>query len=188
MWTVLRNFLFKEIFKGCCLLFSYQGSCRSLSSDSLYRLPQRFAFVKNFFSSAFNIVLFCLPFFKWHSAVPRSFRLRVSSQPALRRFPPSSATGAILSPREGIVNVFLVFYLFQTIRTIQLFSAFIPAIFSLQYLHPLLIWNFPLSPSFSLSRNNYKCGCNLYKITSACTGLSVFLLLLIYDLITTLIQ
>ena len=48
---VLRNFLFKEIFKGCCLLFSYQGSCRSLSSDSLYMLPQRFAFVKNIFSS-----------------------------------------------------------------------------------------------------------------------------------------
>ena len=34
---------------------------------------------------------------------------------------PSSATGAILSLLEGIVNVFLVFYLFQTIHTIQYF-------------------------------------------------------------------
>ena len=32
---VLRNFLFKEIFKGCCLLFSYQGSCRSFSATAL---------------------------------------------------------------------------------------------------------------------------------------------------------
>ena len=34
---------------------------------------------------------------------------------------PSSATGAILSLLEGIVNIFLVFYLFQTIHTIQYF-------------------------------------------------------------------
>ena len=34
---------------------------------------------------------------------------------------PSSATGAILSLQEGIVNVFSVFYLFQTIHTIQYF-------------------------------------------------------------------
>ena len=31
---VLRNFLFKEIFKGCCLLFSYQGSCRSFQATA----------------------------------------------------------------------------------------------------------------------------------------------------------
>ena len=35
VWTVLRNFLFKEIFKGCCLLFSYQGSCRSFLATAL---------------------------------------------------------------------------------------------------------------------------------------------------------
>ena len=34
---------------------------------------------------------------------------------------PSSATGAILSLKEGIVNVFSVFYLFQTIHTIHYF-------------------------------------------------------------------
>ena len=35
---------------------------------------------------------------------------------------PSSATGAILSLLEGIVNIFLVFYLFQTIRAIQYYQ------------------------------------------------------------------
>lgn len=35
---------------------------------------------------------------------------------------PSSATGAILSLLEGIVNVFSVFYLFQTIRAIQYYQ------------------------------------------------------------------
>ena len=50
---VLGNFLFKEIFKGCCLLFSYQCSCRSLSSDSFDILSNLISFVKNFFN------LFC---------------------------------------------------------------------------------------------------------------------------------
>ena len=35
---------------------------------------------------------------------------------------PSSATGAILSPLEVIVNVFSIFYLFQTICAIQYFQ------------------------------------------------------------------
>ena len=48
--TVLRNFLFKEIFKGCCLLFSYQGSCRSFHAtalilyQSVFRLSRTFLF------------------------------------------------------------------------------------------------------------------------------------------------
>ena len=46
---VLRNFLFKEIFKGCCLLFSYQGSLPFFQSDSFDILSKRFSFVKNFF-------------------------------------------------------------------------------------------------------------------------------------------
>ena len=48
--------LFKEIFKDCCLLFSYQGSCHSLSNGSFNILPKHFSFVKNFF-------LFCYFFF-----------------------------------------------------------------------------------------------------------------------------
>ena len=32
--SAVRNFLFKEIFKGCCLLFSYQGSCRSFQATA----------------------------------------------------------------------------------------------------------------------------------------------------------
>ena len=71
---------------------------------------------QQFFSSVFSALpapLLPLP-------CPRLFRLRVSGWPdSLRLFKsPSSATGAILSLREGIVNVFSVFYLFQTIRTI----------------------------------------------------------------------
>ena len=148
VWTVLRNFLFKEIFKGCCLLFSYQGSCRSLSSDSFNILSNPFRFVKNFFY--FPVSLFHFPFgplqatpcIIYHiskalstvfssafSALPapfpplshpRLFRLRVSGwHDFLRLFKaPSSATDAILSPQEVIVNVFSLFYLFQTIHTI----------------------------------------------------------------------
>ena len=46
---LFEKFSLKEIFKGCCLLFSYQGSCRSLSSDSFNSLSKLFRFVKNFF-------------------------------------------------------------------------------------------------------------------------------------------
>ncbi|MEQ2820869.1 hypothetical protein, partial [[Ruminococcus] torques] len=45
----LKIFLFKEIFKGCCLLFSYQGSFFVLSQatafifyQKLYRLSRTF--------------------------------------------------------------------------------------------------------------------------------------------------
>ena len=142
-----KNFLFKEIFKGCCLLFSYQGSCRSFlatalifyqirfalsrtflfffsavslpsrsaSSDSLYRLSHLQGVVNSFFH------LFSSASGSFSSALlPRLFRLRVSGWHGFLRLfkAPSSATGAILSLREGIVNVFSVFYLFQTIHTI----------------------------------------------------------------------
>ena len=46
---VLRNFLFKEIFKGCCLLFSYQGSCPSFKATALTFYQSQPYFVKNFF-------------------------------------------------------------------------------------------------------------------------------------------
>ena len=46
---VLRNFLFKEIFKGCCLLFSYQGSCPSFKATASIFYQSQPYFVKNFF-------------------------------------------------------------------------------------------------------------------------------------------
>ena len=129
-------------------MFSYQGSCRSLSSDSFNILSNPFRFVKNFFiflfrSSASLSVRFkrqpvyvitsarrCQQFFSSvfpalpapfvPLSCPRLFRLRVSGWPDLVRLfkAPSSATGAILSLQNGIVNVFSVFYLFQTIHAI----------------------------------------------------------------------
>ena len=132
-------------------MFSYQGSChsflatalifyqihfalsrtflfffsavslpsRSASSDSLYRLSHLQGVVNSFFhlfSSA------SVPFPPL--SCPRLFRLRVSGWHGFLRLfkAPSSATGAILSPEKGIVNVFSVFYLFQTIHTFFLFS------------------------------------------------------------------
>ena len=149
---VLRNFLFKEIFKGCCLLFSYQGSCRSFlatalifyqirfalsrtflffcfahplsfqsaSSDSLYRLSHLQGVVNSFFICFFSPVFSALPAPFDPLSCPRLFRLRVSGWHGFLRLfkAPSSATGAILSPGNGIVNVFSLFYLFQTIHTI----------------------------------------------------------------------
>ena len=53
---VLRNFLFKEIFKGCCLLFSYQGPLPFFPSDSFDSISKRILHVKNFF------LLFRFPF------------------------------------------------------------------------------------------------------------------------------
>ena len=90
-------------------------SSRSASSDSLYRLSHQQGVVNSFF-----ICFFSASGSSSSTSMPRLFRLRVSGWPdSLRLFKsPSSATGAILSLREGIVNVFSVFYLFQTIRTI----------------------------------------------------------------------
>ena len=112
------KFSLQRNFQGLLSIVQLSRFLSFFSSDSLYRLSQRFAFVKNFFHPLSTSFFFCLPFFRWPPAVPRSFRLRVSGQPALRSFPPSSATGAILSPWKGIVNVFLVFYLFQTVHAI----------------------------------------------------------------------
>ena len=103
-------------------------SSRSASSDSLYRLSHQQGVVNSFFHLFFQ--RFRLLFFRFHapgcsaSASPAGLILCVSGWPdSLRLFKsPSSATGAILSLREGIVNVFSVFYLFQTIRTILTIS------------------------------------------------------------------
>ena len=107
------------------------------SCDSFDILSNPFRFVKNFF--IFLFCLICFPFGPLQATAcigyhinkalstvfscPRLFRLRVSGWPDLVRLfkAPSSATGAILSLQNGIVNVFSVFYLFQTIRTIQYF-------------------------------------------------------------------
>ncbi|WP_278884991.1 hypothetical protein, partial [[Ruminococcus] torques] len=59
----LKIFLFKEIFKGCCLLFSYQGSFSVLSQATafivyhkLYRLSRTFLFFADRSSDSFNIL------------------------------------------------------------------------------------------------------------------------------------
>ena len=83
---VLRNFLFKEIFKGCCLLFSYQGSCRSFLATALIFYQIRFALSRTF-----------LFFF---SAV--SLPSRSASSDSLYR----------LSHLQGVVNSF--FHLFSS--------------------------------------------------------------------------
>ena len=87
-------------------MFSYQGSCRFLSSDNFNSLSNPFRFVKNFF---------CFPP-PGCSASASPAELSAVCHCAF-----SSATGAILSPLEAIVNVFSVFYLFQTIQTIFTF-------------------------------------------------------------------
>ena len=45
---LFENFLFKEIFKGCCLLFSYQGSCRSFFATALIFYQISFALSRTF--------------------------------------------------------------------------------------------------------------------------------------------
>ena len=45
---LFEKFLFKEIFKGCCLLFSYQGSCRSFFSTALIFYQISFALSRTF--------------------------------------------------------------------------------------------------------------------------------------------
>ena len=71
-------------------------------------------------STVFFICFSTLPAPFFPLSCPRLFRLRVSGWPDLLRLfkAPSSATDAILSPREAIVNVFSLFYLFQTVHTI----------------------------------------------------------------------
>ena len=54
---VLRNFLFKEIFKGCCLLFSYQGSCRSFLATALIFYQICSALSRTFLFSCFALPL-----------------------------------------------------------------------------------------------------------------------------------
>ena len=49
--TFLKNLLFKEIFKGCCLLFSYQGSCRSFLATALIFYQSIFALSRTFYLS-----------------------------------------------------------------------------------------------------------------------------------------
>ena len=103
-----RTFLF--------FCFAHPLPFRSVSSDSLYRLSHLQGVVNSFFHLFFS----ALPAPFVPLSCPRLFRLRVSGWPDLVRLfkAPSSATGAILSLQNGIVNVFSVFYLFQTIRTI----------------------------------------------------------------------
>src|SRR5699024_2798650 len=56
---------------------------------------------------------------------------------------PSSATGAILSPQKGIVNVFSVFYLFQTIHTILTVS-FLYKVCRQLYFMPSAAFSYPV--------------------------------------------
>ena len=105
----------KNFFIFFCLPFPLPS--RSASSDSLYRLSHRRAVVNHFFqvvSSSRQVSSTGSP--------PSDRSASASSAGCLFLFlSPSSATGVILSPQKGIVNVFLVFYLFQTIQTIHMF-------------------------------------------------------------------
>ena len=116
--------------------------------DSFDILSNLFRFVKNFFIFLFCLICFpfgplqataCIGyhinkalstvFFICFFSASGSFcsallppavpppRLRLAWFPAAFKAP-SSATGAILSLQDGIVNVFSVFYLFQTIHAI----------------------------------------------------------------------
>ena len=115
LWYFIKSVpLCQELFYFSFL--SHPLSFRSASSDSLYRLSHQQGVVNSFFHLFFQ--RFRLPFF--HSHIPGC---SASASPADMIFcgffkAPSSATGAILSPPAVIVNVFSLFYLFQTIRTI----------------------------------------------------------------------
>ena len=95
---------------------SHPLSFRSASSDSLYRLSRQQGVVNSFFHLFFQ--RFRLPFF--HSHIPGCSASASPADMISCGFfkAPSSATGAILSPPAVIVNVFSLFYLFQTIHTI----------------------------------------------------------------------
>ena len=132
-------------------MFSYQGSCHSFLATALIFYQIHFALSRTFLfsflpfrfplgrlqatacivyhickalSTVFFICFPALPVPFPPLSCPRLFRLRVSGWHGFLRLfkAPSSATGAILSPEKGIVNVFSVFYLFQTIHTISPFS------------------------------------------------------------------
>ena len=67
--SAVRNFLFKEIFKGCCLLFSYQGSCRSFQATACIGYHSAMLLSRTFFIRFRHLFLppailrmaFCLP-------------------------------------------------------------------------------------------------------------------------------
>ena len=103
-----RTFLF--------FCFAHLLSSRSASSDSLYRLSHLQGVVNSFFHLFFQ--RFRLLFSR--SPVPGCSASASPADMISCGFfkAPSSATGAILSPPAVIVNVFSLFYLFQTIHTI----------------------------------------------------------------------
>ena len=145
---LFEKFSLQRNFQGLLSIVQLSRFLSFSLCDSFDILSNLFRFVKNFFillfcplrfplgplqatacigyhiskalSTVFFICFSALPAPLLPLPCPRLFRLRVSGWPdSLWLFKaPSSATGAILSLREGIVNVFSVFYLFQTIRTI----------------------------------------------------------------------
>ena len=144
---LFEKFSLQRNFQGLLSIVQLSRFLSFFLCDSFDILSNLFRFVKNFFiflfcRSASLSVRFkrqliyvitsarrCQQFF---SSVFQRFRLlsfrspapgcSASASPAGLIFcgveSPSSATGAILSPQKGIVNVFSVFYLFQTIHTI----------------------------------------------------------------------
>ena len=154
------KFSLQRNFQGLLSIVQLSRFLSFFSSDSFNILSKLISFVKNFF--IFLSCLIRFPFgplqatacIGYHicKALSRTFFQRfrflssafllpgrsASASPAELIFggfkSPSSATGAILSPLEVIVNVFSIFYLFQTICaiqyfqiTVQLFSSLTPA-------------------------------------------------------------
>ena len=82
-----KNFLFKEIFKGCCLLFSYQGSCRSFQATACIDYHSALLLSRTFF----------------HSLLTSFSSVRHFSDGIL----PSSGRSASASPVSRLSEVFL---------------------------------------------------------------------------------
>ena len=119
LWYLIKSVpLCQELFYFSFLPFRFPLGRLQATACIGYHICKALSTV--FFICFFSPVFSALPAPFDPLSCPRLFRLRVSGWHGFLRLfkAPSSATGAILSPGNGIVNVFSLFYLFQTIHTI----------------------------------------------------------------------
>ena len=149
---LFEKFSLQRNFQGLLSIVQLSRFLSFFLCDSFDILSNLFRFVKNFFILLFCPLRFplgplqataCIDYHISSALSTTFFHLFFSALPApLFRSPHSgrsasaspavllccglkvlsSATGAILSPQKGIVNVFSIFYLFQTIHTILTLS------------------------------------------------------------------